>query len=55
MNAKRLMMALLVALLISGLLTFWLSRRLAKAAHVAAPQKQLYGGREARRWKRANC
>jgi pilus assembly protein CpaB len=41
MNPKRLMMALLAALLISGLSTFWLSRRLAKAAHVAAPQKQL--------------
>jgi pilus assembly protein CpaB len=41
MNAKRLMMALLAALLISGLSTFWLSRRLAKAAHVATPQKQL--------------
>src|ERR1700722_3073412 len=41
MNAKRLMMALLAALLISGLSTFWLSRRLAKAAHVGAPQKQV--------------
>ena len=41
MNAKRLTMALLVSLLISGLFTFWLSRRVAKAAHVAAPQKQL--------------
>jgi pilus assembly protein CpaB len=41
MNAKRLMMALLVALLISGLSTFWLSRRLAKAAHVATPEKKL--------------
>lgn len=41
MNPKRLMMALFVALLISGLSTFWVSRRLAKPAHVAAPQKQL--------------
>jgi pilus assembly protein CpaB len=41
MNAKRLMMALLAALLISGLSTYWLSRRLAKAAHVGPPQKQL--------------
>ena len=36
MNAKRLTMALLVSLLISGLFTFWLSRRVARAAHVAA-------------------
>jgi pilus assembly protein CpaB len=41
MNAKRLMMALLAALLISGLSTFWLSRRLARAAHVEPPKKQL--------------
>jgi pilus assembly protein CpaB len=41
MKAKRLMMALLVALLVSGLFTFWLSRRLGKAPHVAAPAKQL--------------
>ena len=41
MNAKRLMMALLAALLISGLSTFWLSRRLARAAHVEAPKKLL--------------
>jgi len=41
MNAKRLMMALLAALLISALFTFWLSRRLARAAHVAPAQKQL--------------
>ena len=46
MNAKRLMMALLAALLISGLSTFWLSRRLAKAAHVAAATEATYGGRE---------
>lgn len=41
MNAKRLMIALLAALLISGLSTFWLSRRLAKAAHVEPAKKQL--------------
>lgn len=41
MKAKRLLTALLVALLVSGLFTFWLSRRVAKASHVAAPQKQL--------------
>ena len=41
MNAKRLTMALLVSLFISGLFTFWLSRRVTKAAHVTAPQKQL--------------
>jgi pilus assembly protein CpaB len=41
MNAKRLMMALLAALLISGLSTFWLSRRLAGANHVGPPQKLL--------------
>jgi pilus assembly protein CpaB len=44
MNAKRLTMALLVSLLISGLFTFWLSRRVSKAAHVAAPRKQLIVG-----------
>ena len=40
MKAKRLMMALLTALLISALFTFWLSRRLAQTAHVAVAQKQ---------------
>lgn len=40
MNAKRLTMALLISLLVSGLFTFWLSRRVARAAHVAAPQKR---------------
>ncbi len=40
MNAKRLTMALLVSLLVSGLFTFWLSRRVAKAAHVPVAQKQ---------------
>ncbi|HTZ58262.1 MAG TPA: Flp pilus assembly protein CpaB [Acidobacteriaceae bacterium] len=41
MKAKRLMMALLVALVISGVFTFWLSRRIGKSPHVAAPVKQL--------------
>jgi pilus assembly protein CpaB len=44
MNAKRLTIALLVSLSISGLFTFWLSRRVTKVAHVAAPQKQLIVG-----------
>jgi pilus assembly protein CpaB len=42
MKAKRLLMALLFALLISGLFTFWLSGRVASANHAPAPQKQLY-------------
>lgn len=42
MKAKRLLTALLFAVLVSGVFTFWLSRRVAKAAHVDAPQKQLY-------------
>ena len=41
MNAKRVTMALLVSLIVSGLFTFWLSRHVAKANHVAAPQKHL--------------
>ena len=44
MNAKRLTLALLVSLFISGLFTFWLSRRVTKVAHVAAPQKLLIVG-----------
>jgi pilus assembly protein CpaB len=40
MKAKRLMMALLVALLVSGLFTFWLSRRLGRTAHAATQTKQ---------------
>src|ERR1700722_910689 len=40
MNAKRLMMALLAALLISTLFTFWLSRRLARTSRAVAPHKQ---------------
>lgn len=42
MNAKRITMALTIALVVSGLFTFWMSRRFARAAHVAAPRKQLY-------------
>jgi pilus assembly protein CpaB len=42
MKTKRLVTALLIALLISGLFTFWLSTRVSKAAHVTSPQKQLY-------------
>ena len=42
MKAKRLLTALLFAVLVSGVFTFWLSRRVAKAAHVDVPQKQLY-------------
>jgi pilus assembly protein CpaB len=40
MKAKRLLTALLIAVLISALFTFWLSRRVAKATRVIAPQKQ---------------
>jgi pilus assembly protein CpaB len=42
MKAKRLLIALLFAVLVSGLFTFWLSRRVAKAARVDVPQKQRY-------------
>ena len=42
MKARRLLMALLLAVTVSGLFTFWLSRRVAKAAHVDAPHKPLY-------------
>jgi pilus assembly protein CpaB len=42
MNAKRLLTALVIALAISGLFTFWLSRRVSKGARVSAPQKHLY-------------
>jgi pilus assembly protein CpaB len=42
MKAKRLLTALLFAVMVSGLFTFWLSRRVAKAGRVVAPQKQLY-------------
>ncbi len=54
MKAKRLLMALMIALLVSGLFTFWLSRRVAKAARVNVPQKHLYvaAGRRSMRAKR---
>ena len=42
MTAKRLTTALIFALIISGLFTFLLSKRVAKASRVSAPQKQLY-------------
>lgn len=42
MKARRLTVALIVALLVSGLFTFWLSRRVARQAHAAAPRKQVY-------------
>ena len=42
MKAKRLLTALLAAVLVSGLFTLWLSRRVARAAHVDAPHKLLY-------------
>ncbi len=54
MNAKRLTMALLVSLLISGLFTFWLSRRVAKR-HSGSSAKANDCWREGSRWKRANC
>src|ERR1700722_17383442 len=42
MKAKRLLMALLVALVVSGLFTLWISRRLAKAARVNVPPERKY-------------
>jgi pilus assembly protein CpaB len=42
MTAKRLTTALVVALIVSGFFTFLLSKRVAKASRVAAPQKQRY-------------
>jgi pilus assembly protein CpaB len=42
MKAKRLLMALLIALSVSGLFTFWLSRRVAKGTRAVVPQRQLY-------------
>ncbi len=42
MRAKRLMVALVVAVLVSGVFTLWLSRRVTKANHVEAPRQQLY-------------
>jgi pilus assembly protein CpaB len=42
MNAKRITTALVIALLVSGLFTFWLSKRITKTNHVAAVSKQMY-------------
>jgi pilus assembly protein CpaB len=42
MKTKRLTFALVFALLVSGLFTFWLSRRVTKAAHAPDSQKLLY-------------
>jgi pilus assembly protein CpaB len=42
MKAKRLLSALLIALAVSGLFTFWLSRRVNPVVHAKAPQKQMY-------------
>lgn len=42
MKAKRLLMSLMIALVISGVFTYWLSRRVGRVAHVAGPQKQFY-------------
>lgn len=41
MTARRLVLALLFALLVSGVLTFWLSKKMDKP-HAAAPAKQRY-------------
>ncbi|MGA7525395.1 MAG: Flp pilus assembly protein CpaB [Acidobacteriaceae bacterium] len=40
--ARRMMLALVVALVISGLFTFWLSRRVGRTPKVAPPQNQEY-------------
>ena len=42
MNAKRLVTALIVALLVSGLFTLWLSKRMATTSHTPRPSKQVY-------------
>jgi pilus assembly protein CpaB len=42
MLSKRLLAALLIALIVSGLFTWFLSRRVARATHVDTPQKQFY-------------
>jgi pilus assembly protein CpaB len=41
-NAKRLTTALIIALLVSGLFTFWLSKRMSGSNHAPRPSKQLY-------------
>jgi pilus assembly protein CpaB len=40
MKARRLLVALLVALVVSGLFTFWLSRRVGKVSHGSTPQQK---------------
>jgi len=40
--ARRLMLALVAALVISGLFTFWLSRRVAHASHVPVQPANQY-------------
>jgi pilus assembly protein CpaB len=40
--ARRMMLALVVALVVSGLFTFWLSRRVGRTRAVAPPQNQQY-------------
>lgn len=42
MKARRLLTALLFAVLVSGVFTFWLSRRMARAARADVPKKQRY-------------
>jgi pilus assembly protein CpaB len=42
MKARRLLTALVIALAVSGLFTFWLSRRVAKGVRVTVPLKQRY-------------
>ena len=42
MKARRLLTALLIALAVSGLFTFWVSRKVAKGARVAPPLKHRY-------------
>src|ERR1700731_3266365 len=42
MNAKRITMALIISLLVSGLFTLWFSKRITKPNHVAAVSKQMY-------------
>lgn len=42
MNARRLVSALFIALLISGVFTFWLSKKFGRAHAASAPEKQQY-------------
>lgn len=42
MKARRLLLALMIALIVSVLFTLWLSRRVSTATRGATPQKQLY-------------